>query len=762
MEKEYFDFTPHPSFLKVMGKVPFKEWQCIAELIDNSIDAIVNNPTNEPNKNTIYVTLPTQAKINSNQPIIIEDFAVGMTHSQLERALSAGDSSKNTTSSLGLFGMGFNLATSKLANTVEVWTSTSDDDKEIGAIIDLREMVKEDTFKREKLYREKKEGKTSGTEITIYDFNPGIAIRPQDIIRDLQKAYSAKIFNDLGIEILINQRRLKPFRFCVWDSKRSVRYKNEDVPVRFEIDEVIDEKLFCENCFSWLDDIPDTSLKIQCPNCKESDFNVKKKISVKGWVGIQRYSHTDLYGINISRNGRILSAYDKSFFNWDDTRVKDDPRFNPEYPRDTPAAGGRIVGEIEASFIIPEYTKDEFERLDLNWKRAVTFIRGEMPLQPDLAAKFGYKGERNRSPIGLLFSAYRKVSPPGSKTLIFSNKTGKADYITPRDWAKKFYDGDPDYQSDDKWWEAVNRSDLKSAGSTFDPLNPLGTRGDKAEEASKDNGVRIEKFSGKKILLRPRSYDLEKQINQRPIEVTLIEYFPTVEENEIRPIIFEPVAQNRFNVYINQDHPLFRDFADGYEELVLMEIANKWKSSLLSEEWTLTRIYYELKSRYAVDSMLNTSNLIFKAKSLIRDIQNYLTKSSGLHLETKPVLSSSEEARIKKEYLNIERKTLADIDALLATSKYVQYLDLEYIFKFVAEFPEYIFDNKFFSLPFLAIQEDELRNEQLTKYLGYFNDVKWFANELGNKSDESIKKLKQEIIRNKYSLQILNDNRIEL
>ena len=33
------DITPNPRILRVLGEIPFQPWQCIAELVDNSLDA---------------------------------------------------------------------------------------------------------------------------------------------------------------------------------------------------------------------------------------------------------------------------------------------------------------------------------------------------------------------------------------------------------------------------------------------------------------------------------------------------------------------------------------------------------------------------------------------------------------------------------------------------------------------------------------------------------------------------------------------------
>jgi hypothetical protein len=757
---EQFNLTPSPALLDLLGKIPFKGWQCAAELIDNSIDAIINHTDKlQDYQRIISVFIPTKKKIELNEPLIVEDWGIGMTEQQLENAVKAGFSSKNTNSNLGLFGMGFNVATSRLANSVQIWTSTVDMDQEIGVRIDLREMKKTGSFFRPKMTRAKRSDKKSGTRIEVYDYKPEAhtLLKPQDIYRELNRAYSERIFAGFGIKILVNGDPISPFRFCTWDKQRSVKYKNEDVDAVIDIDEHLKEEMFCENCFSWLGDPVDTSLQIECPYCNTVGQIVKKDIYISGWLGIQRYSDTDHFGIDISRNGRILSKLDKSLFHWNDDRVKDDPRFHPEYPRDTTYAGGRIVGQIEANFIIPKYTKDDFEREDKNWRRVVNFLRGEMPLQPDLASTFGYKLP-NRSPIGLFFNAYRKINVPGSKTLVFARDNGSADHVTAKKWAEDyFYTGNPEYQSDTKWWEAVTKADLKETPSTFNPINPLNIL-EGAATATTGGSSKLtmipEKFPGKKILKKTLRFDIEKVIGEKPFDLIIIEYYP---DNDVNiPIIFESIGSiGKFNVYLNYNHPMFRDFADGFEDLIYAEVAAKYSWMKNSEEWTVTRIYYELKSKYAPETMLNVPNLVTKASTLMRDIHNKLVMGEGIQLSRKPNIDEVTLKSIEKKYLDLERKQIPSITAFVHNTKFLQYLDLNYLFRFVEDFPEIIYDGKIFNLPYSELDEEN-KHHQLKKYSGYFSDVRWFMNELAKEGDEAIKKLKSEIIRNRISIEILH------
>ena len=49
------DITPTPRILRTLGEIPFQTWQCIAELVDNSIDAFLSDMSLEDRERRISV-----------------------------------------------------------------------------------------------------------------------------------------------------------------------------------------------------------------------------------------------------------------------------------------------------------------------------------------------------------------------------------------------------------------------------------------------------------------------------------------------------------------------------------------------------------------------------------------------------------------------------------------------------------------------------------------------------------------------------------
>ena len=52
------DITPTPRILRVLGEIPFAPWQCLAELIDNAIDAFLSREgtSGDSNEQKINIT----------------------------------------------------------------------------------------------------------------------------------------------------------------------------------------------------------------------------------------------------------------------------------------------------------------------------------------------------------------------------------------------------------------------------------------------------------------------------------------------------------------------------------------------------------------------------------------------------------------------------------------------------------------------------------------------------------------------------------
>ncbi len=106
-----------------------------------------------------------------------------------------------------------------------------------------------------------------------------------------------------------------------------------------------------------------------------------------------------------------------------------------DYPIDSPY--GRIAGEVHLDHVPVDFLKQDFQRSSPEWQRALSFLRGDTPLQPGKMKP----GETNTSPVFQLYQGYRRVRTPGKTDMYmgyWDRDTGGPKRIS-RDVEEEYY-----------------------------------------------------------------------------------------------------------------------------------------------------------------------------------------------------------------------------------------------------------------------------------------------------------------------------------
>lgn len=489
--KPDFNLQPDPRILPMLGEINLAQWKCLAELIDNSVDGLMDmglGPGAKPPE--VQIQIPLR---DSPQAVVsVVDNGPGMSAEVLERAVSAGWSGNQPHGKLGLFGMGFNIATARLGKVTTVWTSRKGDKEKVGLRIDFDQLRQQRSFRTPRLTQPKNDPEQHGTEIVISDLKPEQRqwfSRPANrskIITELSKSYAAMLRPGgvpLHFKLTVNGAAVQGKRHCVWSgpgaTPRTVMTPRGPVDAFQPIDSQLEDRRYCTACWQWLGVEEQT-----CPSCLSADNLVNRKRAIKGWIGIQRYLHESDYGIDFLRHGRKIEIANKELFYWQGV----DGELNElEYPIDDPRNRGRIVGEIHLDHCRVSYTKDRFDRTDPAWDDMRSLVRGHGPLRPDKASEIGISA--NESPLYRLFQIFRRSSPKSKVAGAWKKLLVVPDNDQAREMGEKFHEGAPGFEHDTKWWELVEEADRalltgtptsptvvatgQSAGSVKIPAQPL-------------------------------------------------------------------------------------------------------------------------------------------------------------------------------------------------------------------------------------------------------------------------------------------------
>jgi hypothetical protein len=772
---ETVNVTPSPRILRLIGEIEFKPWQCVAELVDNSFDEFLeirrsDERWNEPLE--VSVTLPSQRTTFEDGEIIVRDNGRGMDLTELTNAVRAGYTGRNPIENLGLFGMGFNVATARLGGVTRFLATRAGDREWVGVEIDVDNMT--ESFDAPVVREPKDAPEEHGTRVEIRRLHR----RSEWLTRPPNQSGLRKTFGGVysylldaeGFRLSVNGVKVAPWRHCLWSAERSVVRDGETIPTIINIDEDLGERAVCRTCGLW-----QNSANAECEQCPpeaHSELEIRRR-RVHGWLGIARELDPREFGVDFLRNGRKIRRFDKDIFRWDDP---EDPTGEGEieYPIETPANQGRIVGEVHLDHVRVVYTKDGFDSSDPAWHGAVRIIRGEGPLRPQRARQMGY-GSRNDSPLARLYRGYRR-NVPGKAYLMAGTGAAKRARLDTKEWVKKFHDDDPEYQTDEKWWEAVVQHDeiveareaQRAAADDRGEESPArelldgedageeeGPGADSEREADSEGELtddeRLQRlladaiplpelggdFAATGVAARMRLRAFEVQGHRLPVDGRRVPVWITSERG------------GGFAAFVDLDHPHFRTFDDEPTDVVLMEIAqNLIVRSRPQTTMPISAVFADLKEHHLRARAIDPGRLIPEAGGLMREIQERMVGcvAGNPRRPWENVLTEPERHLTQERIAEALRVT--DISEALDNGEYLVYVPPGVVPRIVEDWPDAFFDGELFNMPYAKAPTPGVERQMVARITGYLMDVAWLA---GNPVNAS----RDQMIRARLSLQLL-------
>jgi hypothetical protein len=740
-----FDLTPDPRVLQMLGEIDLQQWRCIAELVDNSIDGFLNaaragEPIADPE---VVISLPRADAQTAR--ITVRDNGPGMSGDTLERAVKAGWTGNSPLINLGLFGMGFNIATARLGLVTEVWTTRAGDAVEVGVRIDFDELKAQRTFKVPRHTRPKADHTAHGTEIIISKLKPdqrtwfARGANATSVRKQLARTYAPLLSPESGaaaFRLEVNAQRVQARRACVWNPERLVDTPNGTVHAVERFHVALPPRRYCTSCMVTLSEDA-----VGCPTGSAACNVVAIERRVRGWVGLQRYLHDTDFGLDLIRNGRKIELANKDLFMW---REGDNSEI--EYPIDDQRKRGRFVGEIHMDHCRVSYTKDRFERDDPAWEEMVRVVRGEGPLQPMKAKTMGFG--TNTSPMFRLFQAFRRTSPQG-KNGLWSRILVVKDNDRAVDMAKGFQDNDPEFLDDERWWQLVLEQDetvlggpppTTPGGAAPAPTNiPAGFISPAAPSPTSGPGPqppppppvapRKSIFELTRKYVHP-TYRVEYDVqgfSVAPIDPDLGSGHPWT-------LKLTDVSTRTYAFLVDVSHDLYRSSTMTPLDALLTELSYRTIEFLreTAPDATFASILADFRREYCVETRLDAGDIIVQASTVLAQIAQSLPTrfNSGEAESLYEELSDLEKAYIGRRM--VARGVTAPRDAI-TSGTFLTYAEPETIRSFFLRHPELFLDGKYWEDAYTSLDygspdvTEEARKLVKARYDGYLADAVWLA-----------------------------------
>jgi len=751
--------SPHPRLLGVLGDIEFAPWQCIAELVDNAFDEFLRQLAageRDPDAEapTVWVSLPARSSGPRDAEVWVRDNGPGMTLDRLNSALRAGWSGNDRFGRLGLYGVGFNIATARLGHVAVVKTARADDLTWTVVTLDLRELARSDHYDLPVTSEPKALGE-HGTTVVIRELKTehhDTLSRQQTKIRNNLGDVYSHLLAERGFRLMVDQHASKPRQPCLWDENRYVARAGDRIPAVTKIDEQLPDRQVCLDCGVWQDGADE-----RCSACDSERLKVEQR-RIWGWLGIQRYLHASDYGVDFIRNGRKILLRDDSLFQW---RDPDDPsgRGVREYPVEVPNAG-RIVGEIHIDHVKVNYQKNAFEYDTPEWKKVVQVLRGRGPILPKTAKEAGYSP--NTSPLARLVAGYRRNNP-GLNYLIPGD--GKnALHELAREWANRFRAGDAKYQSDEEWYRAAQQHDAPPPPPSDPPPGDgesdediLRRKGLLDDDDATESGAAPEPPPAPETEEQRRACwrehgqrlpDLETKFglpgHGAALDVTAYlvhgQRLRRAQDPERVPVYVAAGRGSSVEVFIDAGHEVFTDFAVDTRDLVVMELAEYMRVRSSDTTRALSSLFYDLKHRCLPDHKISGYGLNEVATRLldrVREAQRPVI--AGNSTGYWDLLTADEQGSAVHKFA-LEGGTVSWEDDVLTSGEWIEYVPGMALVRLVTARPGLFLDGRVFRSTYEGLSNAEARMVSAERVVDLLGDVAVLADRPMKRNSEELQR----------------------
>ncbi len=745
MSVEEFDISPSPRVLAVLGDIDLDIWRCLAELIDNSVDGFLK-ATREGDITikapVVCIGLPK--KVEDGARIWAYDNGPGMDIETLQNAMKAGWTGNNPIDSLGLFGLGFNIATARLGRMTTVWTTRRDDKEWHGLKIDFDELMRQGHFRTPHLRKAKSKPDDHGTEITVERLNSEqlkwISRAPNrtKLRKELAKTYSSMLRQNgkpIHFGLLIDETEVEARNHCTWNEDRFTHVSGlGDINAVEQIDIPLGEREFCSKCMTWFAD-----QDARCPLDQKREDCGRQMLQrrIYGWIGLQRYLSPSDFGIDFIRNGRKIEIGNKDLFTWS---YGDQPE--KEYPYDDVRSRGRFVGEIHIDHCRVNYVKDRFDRSDPAWNEMVVAVRGDGPMRRERARELGIT---NQSVLTKFFRAWqrsnlRKRDGVGWKRILVVKDNELAGEM-----AQKFHDGVSEFQDDARWYDIVSKQDEEALrqeggddeGSDEDSPGPTGFGEDEGDKDKGDEGqdepIQAKPVIRDKVEALSREYSHEATTSKWIIDAYVSDpEDPVLLDGLPWTMTLVSAAEDKWEFVANRDAIIFQPVNTTVRDALLAELA--WRVCEVSRgrgtETSFSTAFADMRARYALDLFLDPQQMVIDAvdtlRQLARAVATQIESPDGRSLMSE---FSNEDQEATRQ--RMAQRQIDDPQDQIDSGEFLEFVPAHCFPEFFSRHPEFFLDGNYWDDRYATINygnqriNDEARSHVISRYVGLISDAVW-------------------------------------
>ncbi len=307
----------------------------------------------------------------------------------------------------------------------------------------------------------------------------------------------------------------------------------------------------------------------------------------------------------------------------------------------------------------------------------------------------------------------------------------------PRRWAEKFWARDPEYQSDEKWYEAVLAAEeakrkpstqsseevAEAAGEAPFDIHITDEEPEEPEQAT--IGVKEPEFEDDFSL--SGTYELS-EINGCPTLTIRSKRLISGQLPDNQAIHFT-ISGNVGIFEYNPTHDYFESSLDNPINCLVRELSFQLleRSQESQANWPITRIETELRRRYFSDTLLDVDSLALQASAFLEEIRDFLGTTLPNMAPINDALFNENDRDIIRTRLLIEGQASEKrVNEIITTGQFPRYLNLDFLPRAIMLWPEIILDGNFLDVAYSTVNKN-IRPSALEQVVGSIRDVVWLC-----------------------------------
>ena len=212
------------------------------------------------------------------------------------------------------------------------------------------------------------------------------------------------------------------------------------------------------------------------------------------------------------------------------------------------------------------------------------------------------------------------------------------------------------------------------------------------------------------------SYDFPDSSNSTSIALTVYEDTRALRSRDFRDMpplqIDMRQAPHRYTITYHRRHPAFHEFSETVDDYLLMELSSWFSVRAGGGEWSVSKIYKELKNTYQQGRKLDLRTLGQEAAGLLGELKEHLAgcRISLQREDADPKILTQLEQEAMSTSGNIE-----DVNILLQGGGWIECVSDEDFHGIIEQEPARIMDNNFFRTSYSNIANEDVRKDTLDR-----------------------------------------------